>query len=85
MDRERFKNQLIRTYEAFNEPKTRLQVAEEIEVYRASICRYVSTLMISNRIGVVKKGKCPITGFEAEFLTTDLSLIPESNQMELDL
>ena len=53
----------------YPEGLTRLQIAHKLGIERASICRRVSELMDKNRLWVVKKGLCPISGTRAEFLT----------------
>ena len=48
---------------------TRLQIAKELGIERASICRRVAELRDQRRLWVAKIGLCPITNTRAEFLT----------------
>lgn len=47
------------------------------------ICWRIHDLREQNRIAVVKKGACPVTGEDVEFLTTDPALFPKKTQTEL--
>jgi hypothetical protein len=86
MDSQTKRNQLKRTFEAFNDdsPKTMLQVARETGIMRASICRYVATLRKSNKIALVKEDYCPLTSHKAQFFTTKPEKVKKiHNQKEL--
>lgn len=75
-----FKGQRKRVYKAFSErPKTMLQVAQETNILRASICRYISEWRKYNRIELVKFGLCPITKHRAGFYYTGKEVRNESN------
>ena len=66
-------NQKQRVSKAFYEyPKTMLMVAEETNILRANICRFVSEFRKSNSIRFVKLGICPISKHKAGFFTTNL-------------
>ena len=60
-------NQLQRLKIAFATPKTMLEVAQETEILRASICRRIAELQDRGQIKLVKKGVCPITKHRAGF------------------
>lgn len=78
------KDQFKNTFDAlWDEPKTMLQVAREIGVERANICRYVATLRKAQKVAVAKKGICPITLHEAGFLTTDPAKFPPIAQLTI--
>lgn len=66
-----FSGQRKRVYKSFSErPKTMLQVAQETNILRASICRYIAKWKKQNKIELVKFGICPITKHRAGFYYT---------------
>lgn len=77
-------NQLAIVYNAFyHGPKTMYEVDVETGIERANICRYVSTLRESDRIFVVGKRRCKVSGHYAFELSTNPELKPEDNQFKL--
>lgn len=84
MDTKERRSQKIRVFESLKEaPKTRLQVALELNILRGNVCYFIRDFRKVERVAVFKKGKDPITGHKAEFLTTDTALFPEDNQRGL--
>jgi hypothetical protein len=84
MDSKQRQSQKIRVYESLKEaPKTRLQVALELDILRGNVCYFIRDFRNVERVAVYKKGKDPITGHKSEFLTTDTALFPEDNQTRL--
>ena len=76
--------QLQRVYESFFEqPKTRLQVAFDEGTFQGNLCWHVRKLRKSNKIVVVKKGHCKVTGYLAEYLTTNPEYFPKQRQLNL--
>lgn len=75
------KGETHRAYRSFTErPKTMWEVAISENIERPNICRYVGKWKKSNKIGVAKLGKCPISKENGvQFLTTnpDLFLKPK--------
>lgn len=66
-----FTGQKKRVYKAFSErPKTMLQVAQETNILRANLCRYIAKWKKQNKIELVKFGICPITKHRAGFYYT---------------
>lgn len=70
-----------RVFKAFYEkPKTMLQVAREVKVERAYICRYVAHLRDRGDIQVHHVGRCPISHWDGvQFLTTNKNLFKMRN------
>ena len=65
---------------------TMKNVAFNLGIDRANVCRYVATLRKSNRIQFVKKGICPVTKTGGVgFYTTNPEYFVKSNQLELFL
>ena len=62
---------------------TRYMAAVDTGISIQNICRYVDVLRDSNKIAVVKIDYCQISGFKAEFLTTNPELFPADNQLKL--
>lgn len=84
MDSEQRQSQKIRVFESLRKaPKTRLQVAIELDILRGNVCYFIRDFRQVERVAVYKKGKDPVTGHEAEFLTTDPDLFPQDNQMKI--
>lgn len=74
-------SQKERVFQAFQTPKTMLQVAIETHVLRANICWYVRIWRKSERIAVVKKGLCPISKCRATFWSTNADDVERFNLM----
>lgn len=84
MDSKERLSQKIRVYESLKEaPKTRLQVALELNILRGNVCYFIRDFRKVEGVAVFKKGRDPITGHKSEYLTTDTALFPEKSQMEL--
>jgi len=63
-----FSGQKKRVHKAFSErPKTMLQVAQETNILRANLCRYIAKWKKQNKIELVKFGICPISKHRAGF------------------
>ncbi len=58
------------------EPQTMLEVSVKTGILRANICRHIRTLRDLKQVAVMKVGKCPISGYQAKFYTTDRNLFP---------
>jgi hypothetical protein len=54
----------------YNKAQTRLQVSVAENVPIQSVCYIVRSLRLEGKIRVAFKGKCPISGLQAEFITT---------------
>jgi DNA-binding transcriptional regulator LsrR (DeoR family) len=57
--------------EFFKQPSTMFQVARRTGIDRANICRFVAKQKRANTIEVVKTDIDPLTGFTAQYLTTN--------------
>lgn len=69
--------QFIKVFEELdNEPQTMLQVSVKTGILRANICRHIRSLKNINHVAVTKVAKCPISGYKANFYTTDRDLFP---------
>lgn len=69
---EHFLAQKRKVFQAFfNAPKTMLQASIETTVMRSNICYYVRDFRKSNSICVVKNETDPLTGFRADYLSTN--------------
>lgn len=80
------KTQQKLVYKAFyREPLTMLEVSNELNIFRANICRYVDEWEKQGLIMCVRKRKCTISGhpFVGEY-TTNPKLFPEDNQLTFD-
>lgn len=55
----------------YNDGKTRMQIALDTGIERASVCRRVATLFKQGKIWSCGRHLCPITLCRAEFLTTN--------------
>ena len=79
-----FNNQMKVVY---NFLKDNVCTASEIEertgIKQKNITRYKRTLQKANQLWVVCKKHCRITGFRAEYLTTDESKVPTDPQLKL--
>lgn len=73
-----------RVFQAFHyhEGKTMLQVARELGIERANVCRHVGGMKKAGTIYVVRTGQCPITRMKAQILSTHPYNKP-SHQAEL--
>jgi hypothetical protein len=60
---------------AFLSPATMLMIAEVTGIERANIYRYVAVLRDAGGICVHHRGECSITGYKANYYTTNVSLI----------
>jgi hypothetical protein len=80
-----FKAQLQRVYRALlDKPMTMKEVDAYTGVMRENICRYTSTLLEQNKIAIIRKRKCAITGFNrVNEYTANPDLFPKSNQLIL--
>lgn len=81
----KFKAQLKKVYQAF---KCKPMTMKEADVYtgimRENICRHVDTLLNQERIAIIRKRRCSITGFpNVNEYTGDPSLLPQSNQLKM--
>ena len=79
-----FEIQLIRVYKSLLEsPKTMKEVHISTGIMRENVCRHVSTLRNMGKVKKIRKRYCKITKFPAWELTTDVSLFPVDNQLNL--
>jgi DNA-binding transcriptional regulator LsrR (DeoR family) len=79
-----FKNQFLAVYECLMYTSaTRKELSVLLDIDRANICRYIKTLRDSNRVWVVCRRQCTITGHRAEELTCNPDLKPDDNQLKL--
>lgn len=80
-----FTAQLKKVYKALKQkPMTMKEVDIYTGVMRESICRYIGTLLDQNKIAVIKKRKCSITGYPyVNEYTANPSLFPKSNQLKM--
>ena len=81
----RFKAQLQRVLEALRQkPMTMKEVDVYTGVMRENICRYIDTLTEQNRIAILQKRKCSITGRnKVNEYTANPLLFPKSNQLKM--
>ncbi|UJH91692.1 hypothetical protein LZ575_03115 [Antarcticibacterium sp. 1MA-6-2] len=81
----KFKAQLVKVYEAFKEkPMTMLEADNYTGVMRSNICYYIDMLLEQERIALIRKRKCSISGYsKVNEYTADPSLFPKSNQLKL--
>ena len=85
LNNEGFKIQRKRVYLAFlNEPLTMLEASLLTGVRRANICWYVDFLIDNDRIALIRKRKCSISGYFASEYTANRDLFPEDNQLNFD-
>jgi predicted transcriptional regulator len=78
-------NQLNKVLKALKQkPMTMKEVDVYTNVMRENICRYIRTLLIENRIAIIRKRKCSITGFSmVNEYTANPDLFPKSNQLKM--
>ena len=62
-----FSGQEQEAYEAFDRPKTMLEVSLETGIFRANICRYMARWKKGDRIILDRYGLCPISKHRAGF------------------
>jgi hypothetical protein len=62
---------------------SRFMVAVATRIPIQTVCWLVGDLLQSNRVAVEKKGRCRISGWKVQFLTTDPAKFPKSNQLNL--
>jgi len=81
----KFKAQLEKVYNALLvKPMTMKEADVYSGVMRENICRYISTLLKHNRIALIRRRKCSITGWSTvNEYTADASLFPQSNQFTM--
>jgi hypothetical protein len=80
-----FEAQYKRVYKYLREnPSTMLEVAVALNILRANICRYIDTMVKSDKAAIVQIRRCSISGYPsvAEY-TTAPDLFPKSNQLYL--
>lgn len=72
-ENQRFRAQKKRVYSSFSKyPKTMKQVSKETNIMRSNICRYIALWRKTDKIGVAKYGRCPVTKWpNVTFFTTD--------------
>ncbi|MDA0177205.1 hypothetical protein OOZ35_06845 [Mesoflavibacter profundi] len=80
-----FTAQLKRVYNALmQKPMTMKEVDIYTGVMRENICRYIDTLIEQNKIAIIRKRKCSITGYPyVNEYTANSSLFPKSNQLKM--
>ena len=81
----KFKAQLAKVFQALKEkPMTMKEVDVYTGIMRENVCRYIDTLLEQERIAVIRKRKCNITGYPyVNEYTGDPSLFPKSNQLKI--
>jgi hypothetical protein len=62
-----FSPQEQEAYEAFDHPKTMLQVSTETSILRANLCRYIARWQKEERVMLDHFGLCPISKHRAGF------------------
>lgn len=77
------RTQLQAVYEVFKTPRTMLEADFACGIMRSNICYHIAKLYEQNRIALIKKRKCSITGFTAGVYTTDPDLFPVSSQLKM--
>ncbi|MCF7569477.1 hypothetical protein L3X37_14075 [Sabulilitoribacter arenilitoris] len=80
-----FTAQLKMVYKALMyKPMTMKEVDVFTGVMRENICRYIDTLLEQNKIAIIRKRKCSITGYPyVNEYTANPDLFPKSNQLKL--
>lgn len=66
-------------------PKTMLRVSRETGIERASVCRYVSSMLAKGEIVLAYKGKDTCSGCIAGYYTTNKALFPPASPVQLGL
>ncbi len=65
-------------------PMTMLELDELTGIRRANICRYISSLLEDNKIAIVNRRKCMISGYNnVNVYSANTDLFPLSNQLEM--
>ena len=74
------KNEVYKTL--ICEPMTMLEVANQLNIFRANICRHIDELRRKGLAVCIRKRRCTISGnaYVGEY-STDPSLFPEDNQL----
>lgn len=67
----------------FSEPQSMKMLSIKLKIDRSNICWYCRKLRECKQIGIAKKGICRITKRIVNYYTTNLELIPMSNQLSL--
>lgn len=81
-----FFSQYKRVRISFKEcPKTMLRVSRETGIERASVCRYVSSMLAKGEIALAYKGKDACSGCIAGYYTTNKALFPHVSPVQLEL
>ncbi len=62
---------------------TASMVCEALNIKQKNTCRYKRRYEENGQLAEVKKSKCPVTGFQAWFLTTDPEKFPSNDQLSL--
>lgn len=65
-------------------PMTRYEIAKELGIERANICRYVGQMLKDGIMQVHHVGVCPISHYpNVQFLTSNPALFPKERQLSL--
>ncbi len=85
INQKKINTQLNRVYQTLKEePLTMKETDVKSGIMRESICRYISTLLKQDRIAIIRKRKCTVTGHNnVNEYTADPNLFPVSNQLNL--
>ena len=77
--------QLQRVYKALQDkPMTMKEIDVYAGVMRDNICRYINTLYEQNKIAILRKRKCTITGYwYVNEYTANSNLFPQPNQLKM--
>ncbi len=79
-----FKDQFSLVYSGFfKKPQTMKELSVRTGIDRANICWHSRALRLEQRIAVVKKTTCSITGHLANLYTTNPDLFPISSQLKI--
>jgi len=65
-------------------PKTRMELAVETGIMRSSVCPVIDTWLNENRLYVVGRGQCPITGHKADMITANRQIFLDAFSMKDD-
>jgi len=83
LEENEYRNQKNKVYQAlFHEPMTMLEVAYQLNIFRANICRYVDEFEEKGLVVCTRKRRFTISGypFVGEY-TANPDLFPEDNQL----
>lgn len=76
-----FKSQLIQYYEYLQKnTATNSMVEQAIGIKQKNLTRYKATLEEEGNLVVVLKGFCKVTGFPADYLSTNKEIIKKVNE-----